>query len=223
MFEYIDFQRKEGYRNKGDLKFFGLSTCGFCKRAMSFLSDNGIQYDCVLVDEIDPELKKKAKEEKDIQDEFIAFVKEVQNAYTKGGSTLKKTLETAFPDYFSKGKPIPVETVTRKFRGRGSEEIVTPNQGILDSFKDDIKSSDSTAGCTGKVLSNSKPKYILGEFTTNLLFSFGLVSKWKLPLVLNPIALSENNKILSSLALKINLSEFIITCFPWYISGASGL
>ena len=75
------------------------------------------------------------------------------------------------------------------------------------SFKDDIKSSDSTAGCTGKVLSNSKPKYILGEFTTNLLSSSsGLVSKWKLQLVLNPIALSENSNILSSLALKTNLS-----------------
>ena len=37
------------------------------------------------------------------------------------------------------------------------------------------------------------------------------------------IALCENKRIASSLALNINLSEFIITCFPRYMSGASGL
>jgi hypothetical protein len=93
--------------------------------------------------EVDP--AKKAKDEKAIQDEFIAFVKEVQDAYTKGGSTLKKTLEKAFPDYFSKGKPIPVETVTRRYNGSGIETTTTPNQGILNSFKDDIKALTSHA------------------------------------------------------------------------------
>jgi len=91
------------------------------------------------MNELEPDAKKKAEEEKKIQSEFIAFVKEVQDAYVKGGSTLKKTLETAFPDYFSKGKPIPVETVTRRYNGSGMETTTTPNQGILNSFKDDIK------------------------------------------------------------------------------------
>ena len=63
-----------------------------------------------------------------------------------------------------------------------------------------------TAGSVGNVLSNSKPKYILGEFTINLLVSFsGPVSKWKLPLALNPIVSFANKSILSLLALKINL------------------
>ena len=91
------------------------------------------------MNELEPNAAKKAAEEKKIQAEFIAFVKEVQAAYNKGGSTLKKTLETAFPDYFSKGKPIPVETVTKKYNGSGMDTVTTPNQGILNSFKDDIK------------------------------------------------------------------------------------
>jgi len=97
------------------------------------------------MNQLEPDAKKRAEEEKKIQDEFIAFVKEVQDSYVKGGSTLKKTLEKAFPDYFSKGKPIPVETVTRKYNGSGLETTTTPNQSILNSFKDDIKALTSHA------------------------------------------------------------------------------
>ena len=89
------------------------------------------------------------------------------------------------------------------------------------SDKDVINSSDNTADCLGRVLSNSKPKYILGEFTINLLsFSSGLVSKWKLPLVLNPIALSENY-IVGDNTRKTSLSSN--TWFPWYVPGACGM
>jgi hypothetical protein len=110
------------------------------------------------MNELEPDPKKKAEEEKKIQSEFIAFVKEVQDAYVKGGSTLKKTLETAFPDYFSKGKPIPVETVTRRYNGSSLDTVTTPNQGILNSFKDDIKALTAhaeliTGGTTIKQLS----------------------------------------------------------------------
>ena len=62
MFEYINFKQKFGEYNKGDIKLFGLSTCGFCNRAVDFLEDNNIQYDHILVDELDPELKKRAKD-----------------------------------------------------------------------------------------------------------------------------------------------------------------
>lgn len=63
MFEYIDFQKKEGTFDKGDIKLFGLSTCAFCKRAISFLEDNSIKYDLVFMDTIDLNLKNRAKEE----------------------------------------------------------------------------------------------------------------------------------------------------------------
>ncbi|MCK5674707.1 MAG: hypothetical protein KAH95_15110, partial [Spirochaetales bacterium] len=63
MFEYIDFEKKEGGNDKGDIKLFGLSTCAFCKRAISFLEDNSIKYDLVFMDTIDLNLKIRAKEE----------------------------------------------------------------------------------------------------------------------------------------------------------------
>ena len=116
------------------------------------------------MNELEPDAAKKAAEEKKIQAEFIAFVKEVQAAYNKGGSTLKKTLETAFPDYFSKGKPIPVETVTGSYEGGGRfTTTTTPNQGILNSFKDDIKALTAqaemiTGGKTIKQLSDDIKK-----------------------------------------------------------------
>ncbi len=63
MFEYIKFDKRDGLLNKGNLKLFGLSTCGFCKRAISFLEDNKIKFEFTYMDQIDPELKKRAKEE----------------------------------------------------------------------------------------------------------------------------------------------------------------
>jgi ferredoxin-thioredoxin reductase catalytic subunit/glutaredoxin len=63
MFDYIDFEFKPGIQNKGDLKLFGLSTCGFCRRAIKFLEENEIQFNIVYLNEIDLSLKLKAKEE----------------------------------------------------------------------------------------------------------------------------------------------------------------
>ena len=103
--------------------------------------------------------KKRAEEEAKIQAEFIAFVKEVQDAYVKGGKTLKETLEKAFPDYFNKGKPIAPETLTKGsptgFDAKGNpifSETKTPSKGILDSFKDDVAALTAFAEkITGKV------------------------------------------------------------------------
>ncbi len=63
MFDYVDFQQKEGSRKVGSLKLFALSTCGFCKKAMSFLEENGIAYDYVYVDSVDPDIKTRIKDE----------------------------------------------------------------------------------------------------------------------------------------------------------------
>ena len=103
--------------------------------------------------------KKRAEEEAKIQAEFVAFVKEVQDAYVKGGKTLKETLEKAFPDYFNKGKPIAPETLTKGsptgFDAKGNpifSETKTPSKGILDSFKDDVAALTAFAEkITGKV------------------------------------------------------------------------
>ena len=63
MFEYIQFQRIEGSSGKDNIKLFGLSTCAFCKRAITFLDENSIKYDLVFMDLIDLKLKIRAKEE----------------------------------------------------------------------------------------------------------------------------------------------------------------
>ena len=65
--------------------------------------------------------------------------------------------------------------------------FIPPNQSS--------NSSPKTAGSVGKFLLYFNPKYILGVFITNLLSLLLLVSKCILPLVLNPIALSENKRI----------------------------
>ena len=103
--------------------------------------------------------KKRAEEEARIQAEFVAFVKEVQDAYVKGGKTLKETLEKAFPDYFNKGKPIAPETLAKSspigFDAKGNpifSETKTPSRGILDSLKDDVAALTAFAEkITGKV------------------------------------------------------------------------
>ena len=63
MFDYVDFQHKAGANSEKQLKLFALSTCGFCKKAMSFLEENETAYDFVYVDTVDPEVKSKIKEE----------------------------------------------------------------------------------------------------------------------------------------------------------------
>ena len=63
MFDYIDFQHKDGSNKEKQLRLFALSTCGFCKKAMSFLEENNTAYDFVYVDSIDPELKSRIKDD----------------------------------------------------------------------------------------------------------------------------------------------------------------
>ena len=63
MFDYLEFQHKKGSKSEKQLKLFALSTCGFCKKAMTFLEENDTAYDFIYVDTIDPELKARIKEE----------------------------------------------------------------------------------------------------------------------------------------------------------------
>ena len=61
MFDYVDFQHREGSIKDRELKLFALSTCGFCKKAMAFLEENNLDYEYVFVDLIDSEVKNKIK------------------------------------------------------------------------------------------------------------------------------------------------------------------
>ncbi|WP_158084076.1 glutaredoxin family protein [Marispirochaeta aestuarii] len=61
MFDYVDFQHREGSIKDRELKLFALSTCGFCKKAMAFLEENNLDYEYIFVDLIDSEVKNKIK------------------------------------------------------------------------------------------------------------------------------------------------------------------
>lgn len=64
--EHIPFTIVEGTSTARVLTVFALSTCGFCRRALTFLSEQGVAYRYVHVDKI----------ERPLQDEIRAHVKE---------------------------------------------------------------------------------------------------------------------------------------------------
>lgn len=45
------------------LRVYALSTCGFCERSMRFLQDQGIGYEYIFIDRLDPAVKAELKEE----------------------------------------------------------------------------------------------------------------------------------------------------------------
>jgi ferredoxin-thioredoxin reductase catalytic subunit/glutaredoxin len=112
MFEYIDFQRREGTHCKDDIKLFGLSTCAFCKRAMSFLDERNIQYDYVFVNELDPELKKRAKEEFRAKfDQRMNFPTLVINEFDYQIGFIRVALERLFPSTGAESeRSVPTES-----------------------------------------------------------------------------------------------------------------
>jgi glutaredoxin len=63
MFDYINFETQEGENRERKITLLGLTTCSFCKRAKSFLDENKLGYDYLFLDKIDPEMKKRMKNE----------------------------------------------------------------------------------------------------------------------------------------------------------------
>lgn len=49
--------------NECDVKLFALSTCSHCRSTKDFLNECGIQYECVDVDKLDADERKKVLEE----------------------------------------------------------------------------------------------------------------------------------------------------------------
>ena len=66
MYESIEFTKVPGKVKNRDVTILALSTCGFCKRALTYLSDNDVAYRYAYVDKVDPETKQS------IIDEFKA-------------------------------------------------------------------------------------------------------------------------------------------------------
>ncbi len=60
--EQLEYDRREGNTNGRKLTVFSLSTCGFCKRALSFLDKHGFSYRFIHLDQIEPERKRQVKD-----------------------------------------------------------------------------------------------------------------------------------------------------------------
>lgn len=62
MFDYVEYTTVDGPNKKHDVEVYALSTCGFCKRALTFLRDQGIAHRYIHVDLIPIDVKNKIKE-----------------------------------------------------------------------------------------------------------------------------------------------------------------
>ncbi|MBN2509885.1 MAG: glutaredoxin [Spirochaetales bacterium] len=62
LFDDIPFTTVEGRDTGRDLKVFALTTCGFCKRAMAFMHEQGPAFSYVYVDELGPDIKQELKD-----------------------------------------------------------------------------------------------------------------------------------------------------------------
>jgi glutaredoxin len=61
MLETLTYTSVSGERKDHDITVYALSTCGFCKRALSFLGAKGLAYRYVYMDQIPLETKNEAK------------------------------------------------------------------------------------------------------------------------------------------------------------------
>ncbi len=57
----LHFTHEEGKNFFDDVTLFALSTCGFCKRAISFLRSNNVRFRFIYVDKLEMEIKQELK------------------------------------------------------------------------------------------------------------------------------------------------------------------
>lgn len=63
MIETLKFETVAGAKAQPAVTVYALSTCGFCKRAMSYLEANGFSYRFIYLDKISLETKNEVKKE----------------------------------------------------------------------------------------------------------------------------------------------------------------
>ena len=61
MLDTLEYTRVEGENRKHAITVYALSTCGFCKRALSFLDTYKIEYTYLYMDKVPLETKTEAK------------------------------------------------------------------------------------------------------------------------------------------------------------------
>jgi glutaredoxin-like protein NrdH len=61
--DQIEYETVPGSEKSRKLRLYSLSTCAFCKKAMSYLQENGVEFQFIHLDQIDFDLKREAKKE----------------------------------------------------------------------------------------------------------------------------------------------------------------
>ena len=61
--EEIDYKTVPGSNKDRRLRLYALSTCAFCKKAMTYLEEQGYEFQYIYLDQIDIDLKREAKKE----------------------------------------------------------------------------------------------------------------------------------------------------------------
>jgi glutaredoxin-like protein NrdH len=61
--EKIDYNTVPGDNKEHKLRLYALSTCAFCKKAMTYLEEKGYEFQYIYLDQIDFDLKRAAKQE----------------------------------------------------------------------------------------------------------------------------------------------------------------
>lgn len=72
MLDYIEYTDAPGNIHERDAEVYALSTCGFCKRGLAFLRENGIAHRYVYIDLLPFEVKTRVKE--DLRSKFKEYV-----------------------------------------------------------------------------------------------------------------------------------------------------
>jgi len=63
MFDKVQFSKASGKKKDHSLKLMGLTTCSFCRKAKEFLDEHDFDYEYLFLDKVDPDEKKRLKEE----------------------------------------------------------------------------------------------------------------------------------------------------------------
>ncbi len=63
MIESLHYISVAGQKTQPEITVYALSTCGFCKRSLSFLEANGFAYRYVYVDNVSLDVKTEVKRE----------------------------------------------------------------------------------------------------------------------------------------------------------------
>lgn len=72
--ESLDFTHIEGSRQDHSVVLYALSTCAFCKKGIDFLTEAGVDFKYIYLDELDVEFKREVKKElKSRFDNLVVF------------------------------------------------------------------------------------------------------------------------------------------------------